>query len=54
LQVRSYTNKDGEKRYATEIIADNVEFIKLQKNAEKGEERAEKPRLEPVQGELPF
>lgn len=54
LQVRSYTNKDGEKRYATEIIADNVEFIKLQKTAEKGEAPAKKPTLEPTQEELPF
>ena len=54
LQVRNYENKDGEKRYITEIIADSVEFIKLQKNGEKGEEKAQKPTLEEVQEELPF
>lgn len=26
LQVREYTTKDGDKRYATEIVADNVYF----------------------------
>lgn len=51
LQVRTYETKDGEKRYATEIIADEIEFIKLQKTAQKGEE---KPTLEEVQEKLPF
>ena len=51
LQVRNYENKDGEKRYVTEIIADEIEFLKLQKTAQKGEE---KPTLEEVQEELPF
>lgn len=54
LQVRTYETKDGEKRYITEIIADSVEFIKLQKTAEKGEEKAQKPELIPTQEELPF
>lgn len=54
LQTRNYEAQDGTKRYVTEIVADEVEFIKLQKNAEKGEERAEKPTLEEVQEELPF
>ena len=33
LQIRSYDGKDGQKHYATEVIADRVEFI----------ERREKP-----------
>jgi single-strand DNA-binding protein len=28
IQTRSYEDKDGNKRYVTEIIADEVEFIK--------------------------
>ncbi len=27
IQNETYTNKDGEKRYSTDIIADRVEFI---------------------------
>lgn len=27
IQVRSYDGKDGQKRYATEVIADKAEFI---------------------------
>ena len=27
IQVRSYEGKDGQKRYATEVVSDRVEFI---------------------------
>lgn len=27
IQTRSYDDKDGQKRYVTEIVADNVEFL---------------------------
>ena len=27
LQTRSYDDKDGQKRYVTEVVADNVEFL---------------------------
>ena len=27
LQIRNYTDKDGQRRYVTEVIASNVEFI---------------------------
>ena len=27
LQTRSYEDKDGQKRYVTEVVADNVEFL---------------------------
>ena len=27
LQIRSYSNKDGQKRWATEIVASNVQFL---------------------------
>jgi len=27
IQVRNYEDKDGQRRYVTEIIADNVEFL---------------------------
>lgn len=36
LQVRSYTDKDGNKRRAAEIVADNVYFGDSKKDAENG------------------
>ena len=32
LQTRSYETKDGSKRYVTEVLADNVEFVPNSKN----------------------
>jgi single-strand binding protein len=38
LQIRNYEGKDGAKRYATEVIADRVEFIEhKEKNGESGQ-----------------
>lgn len=55
LQTRSYEAKDGSKRYITEVIADEIEFISTKKD---GEEKVSKPHLTPVdedeQLELPF
>jgi single-strand DNA-binding protein len=39
LQTRSYDAKDGSKRYVTEIVADEVEFLTPRENT--AEERAE-------------
>ena len=51
LQTRTYDDKDGVKRYVTEIVADEVEFLSPK------EERNE-PKLSPapeeIQEELPF
>lgn len=33
LQVRSYDDQNGQKRYVTEVIADNVEFLASKKGA---------------------
>lgn len=46
LQNRSYEDKDGNKRYVTEIVADEVEFLSSTK--EKTEE------LKEVKEDLPF
>lgn len=55
LQTRNYKTKDGEKRTATEIIVDEVEFLERKKD---GEKKKAKPHLTPVdedeQLELPF
>lgn len=44
LQIRSYDGKDGQKRYATEVIADRVEFI------ERREKTAQTANTAPKQG----
>ena len=33
LQIRSYTDKEGVKRYATEVIVNRVEFIEQKKDS---------------------
>ena len=61
LQTRSYDDKDGNKRYVTDIIADEVEFLTPRGMAEGGEDldsvssRREQPRLEAIDdNQLPF
>jgi single-strand DNA-binding protein len=34
IQTRNYEAKDGTKRYVTEIVADNVQFLETKKQAE--------------------
>ena len=43
LQTRSWEDKDGNKRYSTEIVASNVVFL----SSKNGGQRSEKPRDEP-------
>jgi single-strand DNA-binding protein len=51
LQNRSYEAKDGTKRYITEIVASEVQFLDRAKDAEQAQEQ----QWEEVdQGELPF
>lgn len=52
IQKRSYEAKDGSKRYAVEIIADEVEFLTPKKEGTK-EEAAEPTPIED-DGTLPF
>lgn len=47
LQVRSYDAQDGTKRYATEVVADEVEFLSP-KSETKTEPKAKQPKPEPV------
>ena len=57
LQVRSYEAQDGTKRKVTEIIADDVEFIKTNKNGEdSGDNKPKKPTMQPLDddSEIPF
>lgn len=34
IQVRNYEGKDGQRRYVTEVIADNVRFLDSRKNGQ--------------------
>ncbi len=53
LQNRSYEDKDGNKRYITEVKVDEVEFLTPKKTDER---KAKEPELEPIpeQEQLPF
>lgn len=56
IQTRSYDAQDGSKRYVTEIVAEEVEFVGARASA--GEEKEEVSKLEPVSDDdgddLPF
>lgn len=60
LQIRSYDDKDGNRRQAAEIIADEVEFLTPKTSGEGSPSVASSPKksvaaLEPIDdGELPF
>ena len=41
LQIRDYTDKEGQRRWITEIIARNVEFIERKADVEKAAASAE-------------
>lgn len=54
IQTRTY-EKDGEKKYITEIVADNVEFLSPAKSAEKPAGRIEDLPEAPIDdSQLPF
>lgn len=61
IQTRTYDDKDGNKRYATEVVADDVEFITPKSegggsyDAPKAQSKKQVSELEPVDNdELPF
>ena len=61
LQTRSYDDKDGVKRYVTDIVADEVEFLTPKgaqgeyEEAEAVSTRRERPQLEAIDdNQLPF
>lgn len=52
LQARTYDAQDGTKRYVSEIVADEVEFLSTK--AESGE-KANEPKMAPIDDDdLPF
>ena len=58
LQTRSYDAQDGSKRYVTEVVADEVEFISTNRNTDssEGKKKADEvSELEPIDDDsLPF
>lgn len=60
LQTRSYDAQDGSKRYATEVVAEEVEFLNTKKTEESKEEpkkeaKAEQTKFEPIEDDnCPF
>lgn len=61
IQTRSYDAQDGTKRYITEVVADEVEFLNSRSASEGGYEAKEAPKkpdvatLEPIDDDtLPF
>lgn len=59
LQIRSYDGKDGNKRWATEVIADRFEFIerkgdKAEKGAGKSKGMEDFGQAVPFDEEIPF
>lgn len=57
IQNRSYEDKDGNKRTATDIVASEIEFLSARSDDEEkpGKKGEEKPKLEPYDDDdLPF
>lgn len=51
LQIRSYDDKDGNRRYATEVIAENVRFLSPKSESGNSEEQDGKPWAEQAESQ---
>ncbi len=47
LQTRNWTDKNGEKRYATEVVADEVAFVEKRENND-GTDKPTQPYMPPA------
>ena len=56
LQTRSYDAQDGTKRYVTDIVAEEVEFLSSRQSGEEREKKEEEvAKLQPIDDDsLPF
>lgn len=55
IQNRSYDANDGTKRYITEVVAEEVEFISTKNNGDEQPRKEEVTKLEPIDdNDLPF
>ena len=48
IQTRSYDDQDGKKRYVTEVVADNVEFLGSKGSNSQGNNNTSSPNAEPT------
>lgn len=54
LQTRTYEAQDGSKRYAMEVVVEEVEFVGAKEQKEKVEQQTIQPVTEDISGDLPF
>lgn len=55
IQTRNYDAPDGSKRYVTEVVADEVEFISTRNNDGATKKQDDVAKLEPIDdNDLPF
>ena len=55
IQTSSYDAADGSKRYKTEVVVEEAEFVQARKGEEENQEEKPKPELEPIDDDsLPF
>ena len=55
LQTRSWEDKDGNKRWTTEIVATNIQLLGAPKSTKKADpEEVENPAPEEPDGDMPF
>ena len=55
IQTRSYDAEDGTKRYVTEVVVEECEFVQSKKSDSNNQAEDTKPELEPIDDDgLPF
>ncbi len=54
LQIRSYEGQDGQKRWVTEVVAENVRFLSPKDSAGAGSADFTGTEIEPPDDDLPF
>jgi len=56
IQTRNYEAKDGTRRYVTEVIADEVDFLEWSSKpgSDKSATKDTTNDLQPLEGEIPF
>jgi single-strand DNA-binding protein len=57
IQTRSYTNKDGNKVYTTEVVANQVSFLDNKKDNQQQKPQNNQSQMEPIDiddSQLPF
>ncbi|KRL88673.1 single-stranded DNA-binding protein [Lactobacillus kalixensis] len=50
IQTRSYQNKDNQRVYVTEVVADSITFLDSRPKGQNGAQNASQPPQDPFQG----